>query len=90
MRIFLQALAATLLIAAGLVGSGALPLSGKTLFEVGYSSTERKDLFGLGDTRLAITRKQPHVLALRANRSMSCWLLAGGVLVLGGSLLIRK
>lgn len=90
MRTFLQALAAALLVAAGLIGSGAVPLSGKTLFEFGYTSKERKELFKLGETRVAITRKQPHMLALRADRSMGWWLLAGGVIFLGTSLLTRK
>jgi len=90
MRTLLLALAAALLVAAALIGSGAVPLSGKTLFAFQREITRTTEIAQLGDTRFSITRKEPQVFALRADRTLGYWLLGAGVALAALGLLSRK
>ncbi len=90
MRTLFLALAAALLVAAALIGTGAVPLSGKTLFAFQHEATRTTEIAKFGDTRFTITRKQPQTLALRADRSLGYWLLGAGLVLALMGLLSRK
>jgi len=89
-RIVFSSLAAALLLAAALIGSGAVPLSGKTLFAFSREISRTTEIAKLGDTHFTITRKQPQTLALRADRSLGYWLLGAGLICAVGAALSRK
>lgn len=90
MRTLLLALAAVLLVAAALIGSGAIPLSGKTLFAINRDATRTTEIAKLGDTHFSITRKQPQSIGIRADRSLGYWLLGAGLVFAVVGLLSRK
>ena len=90
MRVVFISLAAVLMLAAAMIGSGAVPLSGKTLFSFSRDVSRTTELAKLGDSQFTITRKQPQTIALRADRSLGYWLLGAGLICVVGALLSRK